>query len=99
MQQLWLGLGHHRKRTYGAERVAHLSSLPLFDAKPQLASSFDTGVLTCGDARTLKFTFIVQRMRNLTITILRLAGHVSIAAALRYHACRSDRPLRTIMNC
>jgi hypothetical protein len=57
-----LGLGHHRKRTYGAERVAHLSSLPLFAAKPQLASSFDTSVLTCGDARTLKFTLIVQGM-------------------------------------
>jgi hypothetical protein len=36
-------------------------------------------------------------LRNLAITILRLAGHASIAAALRYHARRPDRPLRTIM--
>ena len=33
-----------------------------FDAKPQLASSSDTSVLTCDDARTLKFTLIVQGM-------------------------------------
>src|SRR5215471_20526049 len=35
-----------------------------FDAKPQLASSSDTSVLTCDDARTLKFTLIVQGMPN-----------------------------------
>ncbi len=29
------------------------------------------------------------------IAILRLAGHASIAAALRYHARRPDRPLQT----
>ena len=33
-------------------------------------------------------------LRNLAITILRLAGHATIAAALRYHARRPDRPLR-----
>jgi hypothetical protein len=38
-------------------------------------------------------------LRNLAITILRLVGHASIAAALRYHARRPDRSLRTIMNC
>jgi hypothetical protein len=38
-------------------------------------------------------------LRNLVITILRLAGAASIAAALRYHARRPSRPLRTIMNC
>jgi hypothetical protein len=37
--------------------------------------------------------------RNLVITILRLADAASIAAALRYHARRPSRPLRTIMNC
>jgi hypothetical protein len=36
-------------------------------------------------------------LRNLVITILRLAGAASIAAALRYHARRPSRPLRTIM--
>jgi len=36
-------------------------------------------------------------LRNLVITILRLAGTASIAAALRYHARRPSRPLQTIM--
>jgi hypothetical protein len=38
-------------------------------------------------------------LRNLIITIVRLAGVTSIAAALRYHARRPTRPLRTIMKC
>ena len=42
---------------------------------------------------------VMATLRNLAITILRLAGHASIAAALRHHARRPDRPLRTIMNC
>jgi predicted transposase YbfD/YdcC len=42
---------------------------------------------------------IMAALRNLAITILRLAGHASIATALRYHARRPDRPLRTIMKC
>jgi hypothetical protein len=37
-------------------------------------------------------------LRNLAITILRLTGHASIAAAIRHHARRPDRPLRTITN-
>ena len=37
-------------------------------------------------------------LRNLVITILRLAGSTSIAAALRYHARRASRPLQTITN-
>ena len=44
-------------------------------------------------------SFQVQRMRNLALTILRLTGHVSIAAALRHHARRPDRPIKTIMLC
>ena len=40
-----------------------------------------------------------RERRNLAITILRLAGHTSLAAALRYHARRPARPLRTIMRC
>jgi hypothetical protein len=41
----------------------------------------------------------VMATLRLAITILRLAGHASIAAALRYHARRPDRPLQTIMKC
>jgi len=49
--------------------------------------------------RTASAPRVMATLRNLAITILRLAGHASIAAALRYHARRPDRPLRTIMNC
>jgi hypothetical protein len=38
-------------------------------------------------------------LRNLVLAILRLTGAISIAASLRHHARRPDRPLRTIMNC
>jgi hypothetical protein len=42
---------------------------------------------------------IMASLRNLVVTILRLAGATSIAAALRYHARRPSRPLHTIMAC
>jgi predicted transposase YbfD/YdcC len=42
---------------------------------------------------------IMASRRNLVITILRLAGYASIAAALGHHARRPGRPLQTIMNC
>jgi hypothetical protein len=37
-------------------------------------------------------------LRNLVLTIPRLAGATSIAA-LRHHARRPDRPVRTTINC
>ena len=46
--------------------------------------------------RTAAGPQIMASLRNLAITILRLAGHASIAAALRYHAGRSTRPIRTL---
>ena len=49
--------------------------------------------------RTASGPRVMAALRNLALTILRLAGDASIAAALRYHARRPDRPLRTIMNC
>ena len=49
--------------------------------------------------RTAAGPRIMASLRNLAITILRLSGATSIAAALRYHARRPSRPLRTIMNC
>lgn len=42
---------------------------------------------------------IMAALRNLVVTILRLAGARNIAAALRYHARRPSRPLWTIMKC
>ncbi len=49
--------------------------------------------------RTASGPHIMASLRNLVITILRLAGTTSIAAALRYHARRPSRPLQTIMKC
>ena len=42
---------------------------------------------------------VMASLRNLVIGILRLVGVVNIAAALRHHARRPNRPLRTIMRC
>ena len=49
--------------------------------------------------RTASGPHIMASLRNLVIAILRLAGVTSIAAALRYHARRPSRPLRTITKC
>jgi hypothetical protein len=49
--------------------------------------------------RTASGPRVMTALRNLAITILRLAGATSIAAALRYHARRPSRPLRTITSC
>jgi predicted transposase YbfD/YdcC len=49
--------------------------------------------------RTASGPRIMASLRNLVITILRLAGATSIASALRYHARRPSRPLQTIMSC
>ena len=46
--------------------------------------------------RTASGPRVMASLRNLVITILRLAGATCIASALRYHARRSSRPLRTI---
>jgi hypothetical protein len=42
---------------------------------------------------------VMASLRNLAITVLRLTGKSSIAAALRYHARRPGRPLQMILNC
>lgn len=47
--------------------------------------------------RTQNGPRVMASLRNLAITILRLAGHANIAAALRHHARRPCRPLQTIM--
>ncbi|WP_420497458.1 ISAs1 family transposase [Parafrankia sp. FMc2] len=40
---------------------------------------------------------VMASLRNLAITILRLAGTRNIAAGIRYHARRPERPLQTII--
>jgi predicted transposase YbfD/YdcC len=47
--------------------------------------------------RTASGPRIMASLRNLAVTILRLARATNIAAALRNHARRPSRPLRTIM--
>jgi predicted transposase YbfD/YdcC len=42
---------------------------------------------------------VMASLRNLAIAILRLTGHASVAAGLRYHARQPGRPLQTIMQC
>ena len=49
--------------------------------------------------RTASGPRIMASLRNLVITILRLSGAASIAAALRHHARQPSRPLQAIMNC
>jgi len=46
--------------------------------------------------RTASGPRVMATLRNLAITILRLAGATSIAAALRHHSRRPGRPLQTI---
>jgi predicted transposase YbfD/YdcC len=46
--------------------------------------------------RTASGPRVMATLRNLAITILRLAGATSIAAALRHHSRRPGRPLHTI---
>ena len=50
-------------------------------------------------ARTAAGARTMASLRNPVITIVRLAGAASTAAALRYHARRPGRPLPTIMKC
>jgi hypothetical protein len=49
--------------------------------------------------RTASSPRVMATIRNLAISILRLVGHASIAAALRYHARRPGRPLQTLLKC
>ena len=46
--------------------------------------------------RTASGPRVMATLRNLAITILRLAGASGIAAALRHHSRRPGRPLHTI---
>ena len=42
---------------------------------------------------------VMASLRNLAVTVLHLSGVTNIAAALRRHARRPDRPLKTLMTC
>jgi predicted transposase YbfD/YdcC len=103
------------KKKWSRETVYAITSLAATQASPAQLASITRGHWAIEDRlhwvrdmdydedrsqiRTASGPRIMASLRNLAITILRLAGAASIAAALRYHARRPDRPLRTIMNC
>jgi predicted transposase YbfD/YdcC len=103
------------KKKWSSETVYAITSLTATQASPARLAAIIRGHWLIEDrlhwvrdmdfdedrsqVRTASGPRVMATLRNLAITILRLAGHASIAAALRYHARRPDRPLQTIMNC
>src|SRR5215813_11397193 len=104
-----------RKKKWSAETVYAVTSLTATQASPAGLAAMIRGHWMIenrlhwirdmdydedrSQIRTASGPRVMATLRNLAVTILRLAGHASIAAGLRHHARRPDRPLRTIMNC
>jgi predicted transposase YbfD/YdcC len=102
-----------KKRT--AETVYAITSLTAIQARPAELAAIARGHWLIEDrlhwvrdvtydedrsqVRTGNGPSVMASLRNLVITILRLTGETSIAAALRHHARRPSRSLQTIMNC
>jgi predicted transposase YbfD/YdcC len=100
---------------WSAETCHAVTSLTVTQAKPAELAAIIRGPWAIEDrlhwirdndfdedrsqVRTASGPRIMASLRNLAITILRLAGATSIAAALLYHARRSTRPLSTITKC
>ena len=103
------------RRKWSRETVYAITSLTAVQASPVALAAIIRGHWMIEDrlhwvrdmdydedrsqVRTASGPRVMATMRNLALTILRLTGHASIAAALRHHARRPERPLRTIMNC
>jgi predicted transposase YbfD/YdcC len=104
-----------RKKKWSAETCYAITSLTATQASPAELAAVIRGHWAIEDrlhwvrdmdfdedrsqVRTASGPRVMASLRNLVLTILRLTGATSIAAALRHHARRPDRPLRTIMNC
>ena len=102
-------------KNWSTETGYAITSLTVIQARPAGLASFARGHWGTGNrlhwvrdvtygedhsqVRTGNGPRVMASLRNLAIAVLRLTGHTSIAAALRCHARRPDRPLRTIMNC
>jgi predicted transposase YbfD/YdcC len=102
-------------KKWSAETVYAITSLTAIQARPADLAAIIRGHWLIEDrlhwirdvtydedrsqVRTANGPRVVASLRNLAITILRLTGETSIAAALRHHARRPGRPLQTIMNC
>ena len=103
------------KKRWSTETVYAVTSLTATDASPAELADIIRGHWGIEDRlhwvrdltydedrsqiRTGNGPRVMASLRNLAITILRLAGVANIAAALRHHARRPHRPLRTIMRC
>src|SRR5580704_17112835 len=102
-------------KKWSAETVYAITSLTAIQARPADLAAIIRGHWLIEDrlhwvrdmdwdedrsqVRTGNGPRVMASLRNLAITILRLTGQTSIAAALRHHARRPGRPLQTIMNC
>jgi predicted transposase YbfD/YdcC len=102
-------------RKWSAETVYAITSLTVIHARPADLARFARGHWGIEDrlhwvrdvtydedrsqVRTGNGPRVMASLRNLAIAILRLTGHASIAAALRYHARQPSRPLQTITQC
>jgi predicted transposase YbfD/YdcC len=102
-------------KKWTAETVYAITSLTAIQARPAELAAIARGHWLIEDrlhwvrdvtyhedrsqVRTGNGPRVMASLRNLVITILRLTGETSIAAALRHHARRPSRSLQTIMNC
>jgi predicted transposase YbfD/YdcC len=105
----------HRRKRWSTETVYAITSLNATSANPADLADIIRGHWTIEDRlhwvrdvtydedrsqiRTGNGPRVMASLRNLAITILRLTGATNISEALRRHARRPNRPLKTIMNC
>jgi len=103
------------KKRWSTETVYAVTSLDATQASPADLADIIRGHWTIEDrlhwvrdvvfdedrsqVRTRNGPRTMASLRNLAVTVLRLAGVTNIAAALRHHARRPNRPLQTIMKC
>ena len=104
-----------KRKRWSTETVYAVTSLTATQASPADLADILRGHWTIEDrlhwirdtdydedrsqVRTRNGPRVMASLRNLAITILRLAGAINIAAALRHHARRPHRPIQTIMKC
>ena len=104
-----------KKRKWSAATVYAITSLTAAQASPSKLAAMLRGHGAIEDRlpwihdmiydedrsqiRTASGPRVMATLRNLAISILRLAGHACIAAALRYLARRPGRPLQTLLKC
>lgn len=102
-----------QRKKWSTETVYAITSLTPAQASPQQLAAAVRGHWAIEDrlhwvrdviygedlsqVRTANGPRVMATLRNLAITILRLAGATSIAAALRHHSRRPYRPLQTLM--